>query len=79
MAKPIKPRAELESMIAAEVRRRPHCEGFLSIFLHEILDARSCNWTLGAVNYGDAGRGSCDAALRDIIPKLQEKYDLASD
>jgi len=30
-------------------------------------------------NYGESGAESCDAALREIIPRLQKQYDVADD
>jgi len=78
MNKPQKTRAELEAMIVAEVRCRRHCEGFKSIVIYR-LDDRSVpfNWSTGPCDYGEAGRDSCEAALREIISLLQAQCDLA--
>jgi len=71
----VKTRRQLELMIAAEVRRHPHCQGFKSISLYysifEDLQAGVVNW-LPSVRYydGDANGGACEAALRAIIPRL---------
>jgi hypothetical protein len=39
MAKPTKTRAELETLIANEVRRYRHCEDFKAISIYGIVDA----------------------------------------
>jgi hypothetical protein len=67
VAKPTKTCAELESMIANEVRRHAHCEGFRSISIHGIVDEAAG----GAFNWAPSVAKSCDAALREIIPRLQ--------
>jgi hypothetical protein len=65
-------------MIVAQVRRRPHCQGFKSIVIYP-LDDRSVpfNWSTGPRDYGEAGPDSCEAALGEIISLLQAQYDLA--
>ena len=80
MPKPTKSRHELERMIVTEVRKRPRCEDFQSISLQPIVkpSARSKpNWAPVICNYGQASPAACDAALREIIPRLQQRYDLA--
>lgn len=80
MAKPTKMQHELEQMIASEVRKRPHYESFHSISVHPIVDPSApgtFNWAPDICNYGEASPASCDAALREIIPRLQQRYDLA--
>jgi hypothetical protein len=80
MTKPTKPRAEIESMIRDEVRRHRHCEDFRWISIYRIVDKSALfNWAPSTCNYGEAGTDSCDAALREIIPRLQQQYDLAED
>jgi hypothetical protein len=69
-------------MIVDEVRRRPHCEGFKSISLYRIVDPSvdsHNNWAPAVANYGEADQDSCDAALREIIPRLQSTFDVAPD
>jgi hypothetical protein len=80
MAKPIKTRDELETMIADEVRRRPYCEGFRSITVYGIVDESAAgrfNWAVSVANFGEAEEASCEAALWAIIPRFQSLYDLA--
>jgi hypothetical protein len=80
MAKLKKSRAEIEAIIVAEVRRYPHCEGFKSISIYIIIDGatdRQFTWALSVANYGNAGQDSCDAALLEVIPRLQRQYDVA--
>jgi hypothetical protein len=77
MAKTIKTSAELQSIIVSAVRGRPHCEDFRSIEVYRIDDKVDFNW--GATNFdpGQSGIKSCEDALREIVPLLQRKYDLA--
>jgi RNA-directed DNA polymerase len=37
------------------------------------------NWAPAVANYGEADQDSCDAALREIIPRLQSTFDVAPD
>jgi hypothetical protein len=80
MPKPIRTRHELEQLIVSAVRQRPDCDGFQSIALHPVVgpSARGkFNWAPGVCDYGEASPASCEAALREIIPRLQQRYDLA--
>lgn len=69
---------ELTDLIVRDVRRRAHCEGFRSISLYTLRDGQipGVNWSEAVVNYGDADQASCDAALREIIPRMQRQYRL---
>ena len=80
MMKPKKTRAEIETMIADEVRKRPLCKGFQSISIYRIVDASAegvFNWSPSVTNYGDAGAEVCEEALREIVPRLQQQYDIS--
>jgi hypothetical protein len=82
MTKPTKTRFEIETMIVNEVRRHHRCEGFQSISIYRIVDQSAqgaFNWSPSVCNYGESGAQSCDAALREIIPRLQKQYDVADD
>jgi hypothetical protein len=80
VAKAVKTRRQLELMIAAEVRGYPRCQGFKSISLYysifEDAQAGIVNWLPSVRFYGDAKEGACEAALREIIPRLQRQYDM---
>ena len=79
MSRLARTRTELESMIVAAVRARPRCESFISTSIYSIFDSSAediFSWTPGVVNYGKADAKSCDAVLREVIPRLQWQYDL---
>ena len=80
MTKPKKTRAEIETMIANEVRKRPLCKGFQSISIYRIGDDSAesiSNWSPSVTNYGEAGEEVCEDALREIVPRLQQQYDIS--
>jgi hypothetical protein len=69
---------ELAELIAKDVRRHAHCEGFRSISLYALRDGQipGVNWSEGAINFGEADQASCVAALREVIPRMQLQYRL---
>jgi hypothetical protein len=70
---------ELAELIAKDVRRHAHCEGFRSISLDILRDGQipGVNWSEGStINFGDADQASCVTALREIIPRMQRQYRL---
>lgn len=69
---------ELAELIAKDVRRHAHCEGFRSISLYTLQDGQipGANWSEGPINFGDADQASCVHALREIIPRMQRQYRL---
>ena len=67
---------QLESLIVNDVRRRAHCDGFKAISFYRTAEIAGTNWVPASVNYGKAGSVVCDAALREIIPRMQREYDL---
>lgn len=70
---------ELAGLIAKDVRRHAHCEGFRSISLYPLRDGQisGVNWDDGGpINFGDADQASCVHALREIIPRMQQQYSL---
>jgi hypothetical protein len=80
MTNPKKTRAEIETMIANEVRKRPLCEGFQSISIYRTVDGSAegiSNWSPSVTTYGDAGEEVCEEALREIVPRLQQQYDIS--
>jgi hypothetical protein len=77
MTKPTKTFDELRDLIVQEVRRHKDCDGFKSISIYPTNAIPGTNWMPGeTANYGTAGMGVCDAALGEIIPRLQRQYDL---
>jgi len=68
---------ELCDLIVWEVRRYKDCDGFKSISIYPTDAIPGTNWMPGeTANYGTAGMVQCDAALREIVPRLQRQYDL---
>ena len=71
--------SEIAELVAKDVRRRAHCQGFRSVNVHEIAEGQipGVNWNADSgIDYGEAGPRSCDNALREIIPRMQRKYRL---
>lgn len=69
---------QLADLIVKDVRRHAHCGGFQSITLHKLVEGQipGANWSPSTANYGDSGAQVCDAALREIIPRMQRQYRL---
>jgi len=69
---------EICNLIVWDVRRHAHCDGFKSISIYPVSDERApdIDWAPATANYGEAGREVCDAALREIIPRMQRQYSL---
>lgn len=77
MTKPRMSLDELGDLIVREVHRYKDCGGFKSISIYPTDAIPGTNWMAGeTANYGTAGMVLCDAALREIIPRLQRLYDL---
>jgi hypothetical protein len=78
MAKPKMTASELKDQIVREVRRHAHCDGFKSIQLYALAagEIPGVNWAPSVVNYGEASEALCDAALRGIVPRYQQIYDM---
>jgi hypothetical protein len=73
-----KKRSELQSMVLEELRKVPHCEGATSVTVVGLNDARVAEtWTVSNFNAGQADQGSCEEALWRIVPRLQQKFDIA--
>ncbi|WP_137042489.1 hypothetical protein [Pseudolabrys sp. FHR47] len=71
---------QLAELIAKDVRRRAHCEGFSSIALYQLKDGQipGINWSEGPINFGTADEDECVRALREIIPRMQKQYRLVA-
>ncbi len=78
MAKAVMTADEICNLIVWDVRRHAHCDGFKSISIYPIKDERlpDIDWSPATANYGEAGREVCDAALREIISRMQRQYSL---
>jgi hypothetical protein len=75
-----KKRSELQSMVLEELRKVPHCDGATSVTVVGLNDARVAEtWTVSNFNAGQADQGSCEEALWKIVPRLQQKFDIADD
>ena len=84
MAKQRKTRLELERLILDELRRAPNCGafGFIRIRIRPIAETRPdsiANWEPESCDYGSAHVHDCDNAMRDVIPRLQDQYELADE
>ncbi|UFS77196.1 hypothetical protein LPB73_07415 [Tardiphaga sp. 37S4] len=68
----------LEDLIVKDVRRRQYCENFSSIQLYRSDAQPGTNWIPGTIaNFGGSSEMHCEAALREIIPRLQKQYDVS--
>jgi len=70
---------EIADLIVKDVRRHDHCQAFRSIDVHEIAPGQipGVNWNADSgIDYGGADPGSCDNALREVIPRMQRQYTL---
>jgi hypothetical protein len=75
-----KKRSELQSMVLEELRKVPHCDGATSVTVVGLNDARVAEtWTVSNFNAGQADQGSCEEALWRIVPRLQQKFDIADE
>lgn len=69
---------QLADLIVMDVRRHAHCQGFKSVTLyrHPYGEIPGANWSVGTVNYGDAGPRICKAALQEVTARRQRQYRL---
>jgi hypothetical protein len=69
---------ELERMIMHQVRQWAGCAGFRMVKVHLVADRSSgSNWEPSIFSCGDADLDACEAALRQVVGRLQRLYDLA--
>jgi cold shock protein len=67
----------LQSVIAEAVKTSgPQCKAFVGVWLEKITPklGGGANWKIKGVQYGRSSRSECDAALSDIIERLQQEY-----
>jgi hypothetical protein len=69
---------QIADLIVKDVRRHAHCTGFKSIGVNRLAEGEvpGVNWSPAFANYGQADQRTCDAALREIIPRMQRQYRL---
>lgn len=67
----------LQSVIIEAVKTSgPSCEAFVGVLLEKIAPKLSgdVNWKIKGVKYGRSSRSECDAALSDIVHRLQREF-----
>ena len=74
MAKIRKTAEEIEALLLEELRKVEHCEGARSVIIRTFVDG---SWAIAFFNAGRSDPDTCQRALWDIEPRLQEQYDLA--
>jgi hypothetical protein len=69
-------KADLEAMVAAELRKVAGCEGFVRAPVHKLLQTQPFNWSVGKLVYGTADEEICNEAVGVIVARLRERYDV---
>jgi hypothetical protein len=78
MDKSAKTRSELETLVLAQLRAVPHCEGAVHVTVVPYEDYRvPATWEVASFNPGTSERESCERALSDIIRGLQDSFDVS--
>jgi hypothetical protein len=69
---------ELNSLLTAELRRVPGCEGAAWVRVYRLRKhVRGKNWLAGFLAAGSADKRDCARALIEIERRLQAEFDLA--
>jgi len=77
MEKAPKSKAEIESLLVADLRGYDGCEHALRILILPIRGAgAAANWTVSCFDAGCSDSDACDRALQHIVPRLQRIYEL---
>jgi hypothetical protein len=72
-----KSRAEIETLLIADLRDVAGCEHVERIVVIPIPgDEDDANWTVKCFNRGRSNGATCDRALQEIVPRLQGFYEL---
>jgi hypothetical protein len=78
MDKSAKTRGELETLVLAQLRAVPECEGAVHVTVVPYEDYRvPATWEVASFNPGTSKRESCERALSDIIRGLQDSFDVS--
>ena len=73
-----KTRVELEWLVLSVLRKVRGCGRSVSVTIYaQNADIDGATWNVGSFNAGQSDMGTCADALGEIVPRLQEQYDLA--
>jgi hypothetical protein len=71
-----KTKEEIAQLIIAKLRTFD-CDDVLDVVIVPIVGhADAATWTVSCFRVGETGGTRCDRALQDIVPRLQQVYDL---
>ncbi|HWM49184.1 MAG TPA: hypothetical protein VNR11_19965 [Xanthobacteraceae bacterium] len=72
-----KTRAEIERIVLNELQSVADCGGAVGVSIVPFLDAETgANWTVACYDVGTANHYACDAAMQQIVPRMQGFYEL---
>ncbi|MGH6701971.1 MAG: hypothetical protein ACREC2_00825 [Bradyrhizobium sp.] len=75
-------RTTIEQAITAAVKKSdPLCENFVGVWIEPSVQStgEDTNWRIKGIQFGNADRDKCGAALGDAVERMQKKYELERD